>query len=405
VKLLVGFWSLFGIVVDPEHLSHGVVFALWVGTVFAVSVAGVFAIVAVARVFSPAFWRRGDSWLAALNLVFLALAFLGQGGTAWGAAREVGSTVVHGFFPTLAPRAIVTEWLLLCVFWFAFGVLQRMPARALFAPLECLAVSVSACLMWVGYAVCWYEACVHHDVTARLGWGVLVAAIHVVIGYSELVTASGPYVRMMARRGATARPVVPPGWRTRMQDWVDRTPEQPSQGWRWRYSAGELGGHLLRFTLGTSVLVALSILPFALHAARTPTLGAVVHAVLVVYLFSLLAFLFSFSRNAYDIPQVPSVLPRLAQFTTTLAAFVLAVASLAHPGNSLPWPVLMVALAAPLLTALAVFLLRVLPVRAATPRWGTAVGAAAVLAICLLPLHLAVTGFASDVVEGIAHRL
>ncbi|MFD6530683.1 hypothetical protein [Streptomyces sp. NPDC060184] len=348
-------------------------------------------------------WADGTRLLAVLQFALLLLAYAFSAGPRSGSsvsssssaeAADAAGRVLSGQLPDVLPPAIATQWALLTTLWVLFGVVTGLGRPALAVPFETVRGMVLLAVLLLCFTAAWMAPPAGDGVLGRAPSVVAVVVVVLLYGYlaavnRERVLTSPTALRRRAdvfedaERRSPDDPVIA-AFRAHAQQAVPRAPG-PGGPWAPALSV------VLRLALVWAVLLGIpaAVITWVYGTGRfdPPGLGAVVRFELLVLGVLQLIMLFSFRRSLDDRARVSPAVPRLIDLSLVLSAGLLAATEAARTPLALgPVPGWLLMAGPALVVAGLVFVLGVLPHRHRTPRWGTAVAAALVAAVLVLPL-------------------
>ncbi|MFB9392808.1 hypothetical protein ACFPM3_02220 [Streptomyces coeruleoprunus] len=326
----------------------------------------------VRAVCRPRFWHEGRA-LPLIQFVLFLVAYAFYSGGQTRSAAEAAGELLTGRLAQVAPLAILTHWVLVCLLWLWFGRLMGLSRRRLFAPLVELWMLPLSLVFVLMFTVAWMQVAVRGSALGPEAGAVLLVAVAAVQAYLAYAMENAAAVRD-GSRPATAMGRV-----------LGFAPPRPYAS-RWRVPLKGLLAGTAGLLLVQGLLAALISLPFWAGAFPVPSLRSVLHVELVLYSILLLIWCFAFRELVFEQPGVPAALPRFIDFSLALGACAIAATGLKHStvtlGTAPPW---LVALGPPLLVALVVFCLCLVTAVRRTPRWGTCLGVAVLAGVLVLP--------------------
>jgi hypothetical protein len=303
------------------------------------------------------FWRDGGKLTTLLSLTVLVLAYALYGDEQ---SRPLAGALVdlaREKLLAVLPLAVLTQWVLLWLFWMLFGLLMKVPAAQLVQP----AVIFNSLVVFSGLMVLFtlvFLGLARRDWGAAAGWYAVVFAAN----YLLIVIGNNPRNRPSGRGSWTLR---------------------------WKVAPRTVVLVTLLFTVVFTVIAA-AVWGFQASAHRgVPSLTAALRGELIVMsvLFLLLCLGFK-TLILKDNPGTPKVLLDFIDLTTALSAVVIALAGLAQSPVKLgSTPVWVIAVGPPLLVAAAILLFNLVPRSARTEarRWGLCLAASVVVALLVVP--------------------
>lgn len=296
----------------------------------------------------------------------------------------------------LLPIAILTGWTLLVGFWFLFCAVMGIPIRRTGRVLSGVGTFLAATVLLTLYSVVLAAAVRGQVATIVLGaLGILIA------NYLLLVAENNRRFHQQqaaAAAAGTARRGRPYGaWRTR----IFGNPSRPYH--RWRIPVGNQLIMLLVWSLVFGVVGGITV--SAVYASResgTPSIrGVVIVDIAVMTVFALFACV-SFRKEVLAAQDAPRVTLHLVDLSLAVSAGAIALTGVAHAPVSLgPVPAWLVAAGPPLIVALTVLTIHVLPARRHTPRWGAVLVVAIAAGLLVGPAKLAVEGGFSSIFQAL----
>lgn len=304
------------------------------------------------------FWRDGGKLTTLLSLTVLVLAYAFYGEEQ--PRPLVGALVdmVREQLLAVLPLAVLTQWVLLWLFWLLFGLLMKLPRAQLLEP----AVLFNSVLVFSGLMVLFtlvFLGLARQDWGAAAGWyAAVVAACYLLI-----VVGNNPR-----------------NWPSGRGSWT----------FRWKVEPRTV---LLVTLLFTAVFTVIAAAVWGVRASTSsggvPSLGAMLHGELIVmsvlFLLLCLGFKTVILKNN---PATPKVLFDFMDLTGALSAVTIALTGLAQSPLRLgSTPVWVIAAGPPLLVAAAILLFNLVPrsARIQTPRWGWCLVACVVFALLVVP--------------------
>lgn len=304
------------------------------------------------------FWRDGGKLTTLLSLTVLVLAYGFYGDEQ--PRPLVGALVelVREQLLAVLPLAVLTQWVLLWLFWLLFGLLMKLPRAQLVEP----AVLFNSVLVFSGLMVLFtlvFLGLARQDWGAAAGW------------YAAVVAAS--YLLIVVGNN-------PRDWPSGRGSWT----------FRWKVAPRTV---LLVTLLFTAVFTVIAVAVWGVRASTSsggvPSLGAMLRGELIVMsvLFLLLCLGFK-TVILKSNPATPKVLFDFMDLTGALSAVTIALTGLAQsPVRLGSTPVWVIAAGPPLLVAVAILLFNLVPrsARIQTPRWGWCLVACVVFALLVVP--------------------
>lgn len=329
-------------------------------------------------------WRNTGrlSTVLTFGLLIVAYAFYGddQSRTWWEAVKALATDQLLSVLPV----AILTQFMLMMLFWFLFGRLLGMPWKPLLDPVVNLLHVVTAGAGLLVFTVGLLGA-LHHQ-TGQLIAGLAGLAVW---GYLLTVLGASRASRTQTAQYEQARVAAgkPPRSRLYRFLWGD-----PSTGSRWVQPTGAMlmGVVLGSFIYGIFAAIAAAIMHWM--GRGIPGLGTTVQVELIVMTVALLAGCYLFRMEASMLPSTPPTLFHFADLSLALAACVVALTGLPNSEVTIgPVPVVVIAVGPALLVALAVYLVHVRAARRTTKGWSTTLAASLTAGLAAAPLKFVLT--------------
>ncbi len=263
----------------------------------------------------------------------------------------------------LLPVAILTGWTLLVTFWFLFCGVMGIPIRRTGRVLSGVGVFLAATVLLMLYSVV-VTAAVRGQVVT-----IVLAALGILVANYLLLVAEN------SRR--VHRP-----WRIPVR-------HQLFMLFAWSAVFGVVGAFIV-----ASV--------YASNGRGTPSVtGVLIVDIAVMTVFALFACV-SFRKEVLAVQDAPRVTLHLVDLSLAVSAAAIALTGMAHAPVSLgPVPPWLVAAGPPLIVALMVLAVHVLPARRHTPRWGTALVVAIAAGLLVGPAKLALEGGFSTIFQAL----
>jgi hypothetical protein len=278
---------------------------------------------------------------------------------------------------SVMPLAIVTQWVLLCVLWFLFGGLCRVPAWQLVKPI----LFPFGFLLVVGYLLLPSVSLVAL-VNGAGAWPVAVPLLAMVLGSYVLNLLAAPELAQTRRALHEAGSPAPAGWFGR---WYFGDPMRTRPRW------APAPGAILALPLG--IILIYTLVTFGVIVARgVPSTAGVVSVTLVAAAVLLLFALYQFRGKVLEQTEVPRSIFYFIDLTLALSALVIALAGQAGSQVTLgPVPPALIAAAPPLLVAAWVLFLSLRPWQG-TRNWQVCLIASVLAATAVYPFQLILTG-------------
>jgi hypothetical protein len=277
---------------------------------------------------------------------------------------------------SVMPVAILTQWVLLSLYWVVFGSVMGLPLWRLMAPVELVgAVLLFAVLLVLATVSVWALFNGEWDV-ARSAFLAMFVAMY--LGFVALSTRKYR-VDMADRRSSRF-------WRARVMAWGAGTPEKPAP--RWRPPPMLILLATLAFAVFVGIFSSIVFVVVFFVRSAVPSLAGVIRADLVICAIFLLVACYNFRAVNLGNADVPPALLSFIDLSLALSACAIALAGLPDSPVTLgSVPVWLVAVGPPLLVALTVFGLRLAPERH-TPRWQACLLASAIGGVLVWPISL-----------------
>ncbi|MCX5396878.1 hypothetical protein [Streptomyces sp. NBC_00102] len=340
------------------------------------------------------FWRDGTRLMAVIQFALLILAYAFSAGPRSRSSAEAAGHVLSGQLPDILPLAIMTQWGLLTALWILFGVLTGIGRSALLVPFETVGAMPVLGLFLVIFTAAWMAPPVGDGVLGHAPAAVAVTVMILLLGYFTAANRE----RVLSSPAALARraELFQDAARRSPDDIViaafsadaqRATPRRPRSGGPWVPAPSMV----LRLSALWAALLGgpAAVITFVFVAGpfEPPEFVTVARVELLVLAVFQVVLLFSFRRSLDDRARVSPVVPRLIDLSLILSAGLLAATEAARTPVALGGVPAWLLMGAPaLVVAGLVFVFGVLPHRFAARRWGTAVVAALVAAVLVLPL-------------------
>jgi hypothetical protein len=337
-----------------------------------------------------ALWRDTGrlSTLITFVLLVVAYAFYGdqQSRGWWEAVKDLGQDQLE----SVVPVAILTQFVLLVLFWLLLGRMLGMPWKALLEPIYDL---VRVAGLFVGLLI--FTVALLGALNGNAGYVVLGLAGLAATSY--LIGVSGSSLELRARYAAHERARAEAGKPPRSAVYTAMW-GSPDRSTRWRQPiGGVLFGLVLQlFVYGIFAGITAGIMHWMDRGV--PGLGPTLRIELIVATIAMLAFCYYFRTSASEQPDTPPILFHFVDLSLVLSAGVVALTGL--PGSSVtvgPVPSLVVAVGPSIVVAVVIFAVHLARGRSTTRNWGNAlvvsVGAGAVAVPVKLFLTAALVPF------------
>ncbi|GAA3248266.1 hypothetical protein ACFO1B_39285 [Dactylosporangium siamense] len=309
------------------------------------------------------FWRDGGKLTTLMSVTVLVLAYAFYRDEQPRPLARALVDLAHDKLLAVLPLAILTQWVLLWLFWILFGLLMKVPLAQLIQP----AVIFNSLLVFSGLMVLFtlvFLGVARRDWGAAAGWYAVVVAAN----YLLIVMGNNPRNRPSDRRGWT---------------------------YRWRIAPQTIVLVTLLFTVLFAVIAAVVWgVQRSMHRG-VPSLAGALHGELIamsaVFLLACLGFKTLILK---DNPGTPKVLLNFIELTTALSAVMIALIGLSQSPVKLgSTPVWVIAVGPPLLVAVAILLFNLVPRSARTeaPRWGLCLAASVAVALLVVPGRVILT--------------
>ncbi|MFJ4792898.1 hypothetical protein [Kitasatospora purpeofusca] len=373
---------------------------------------------AIARaVTSRDFWDDTGRLLGVAQLLLLVLAYaFGAGGQSRSFGAAVGD-ILSGQLPDLLPMAVATQWLLLSVLWLVVGASAGVRRSDLTAPFDAVRGMALIAVFVVAFTAAWMAPPSGTGPAGRLPAVVAVGAVLLLFGYLSAVSRGHEQRPDILRR---RREILEHSFR-RPGDVPGQTPSNrpeealiaallargqdrpaPPTGSIWLPAPALVLRLCLLWAALLGVPAAAVTWIFSTGHFPPPDLPGVLRVELAVLSVMVLMMVFSFRRNLDGRIRVSPAVPRLIDLSLLLSVGWLGLSGAwSSPVTLGPLPAWVVALGPPLVIALLVLLLGVLPRRRQTPRLPLALAVAVAAGPFVLPLRAAL----QHLLGGIVHAL
>ncbi|MFD7415129.1 hypothetical protein [Kitasatospora purpeofusca] len=373
---------------------------------------------AIARaVTSRDFWDDTGRLLGVAQLLLLVLAYaFGTGGQSRSFGAAVGD-ILSGQLPDLLPMAVATQWLLLSVLWLVVGASAGVRRSDLTAPFDAVRGMALIAVFVVAFTAAWMAPPSGPGPAGRLPAAVAVGAVLLLFGYLSAVSRGHEQRPDILRR---RREILEHSFR-RPGDVPGQTPSNrpeealiaallargqdrpvPPTGSIWLPAPALVLRLCLLWAALLGVPAAAVTWIFSTGHFPPPDLPGVLRVELAVLSVMVLMMVFSFRRNLDGRIRVSPAVPRLIDLSLLLSVGWLGLSGAwSSPVTLGPLPAWVVALGPPLVIALLVLLLGVLPHRRQTPRLPLALAVAVAAGPFVLPLRAAL----QHLLGGIVHAL
>jgi hypothetical protein len=354
---------------------------------------GLIQLVVNGKLWSRTFWSNSGKALPVLTCIMLVVSYRFAGvhdarplGTALADAADTG-------LPRLIPQSILTQLVLVTIFWFIFGRLMDLPWRTLAAPYGSLALGAAGLLLMFPITTMWLAlhragdpgtfALVLAGLIGLVGlWGYLVALYEC----SPLGRVEWKTRREQAQLGPS-QPDADPRTKRMLLRFVEEPP--PFRLWP---GLRRVLRHTRQLSASVAFVAVAISLPYWAGWLDPPRPTAVLRVELVIYCIGLLIALGRFRDLAFEIPDLPAAMTAFVDLTLALSASMVAIAALpganVTSGRAPPWTV---AIGPPLLVALLLLVAVLVPNRSSTPRWTTCLTVSGAAAVLLVPLQALIT--------------
>ncbi|MFD9060187.1 hypothetical protein ACFVZ3_01555 [Kitasatospora purpeofusca] len=359
---------------------------------------------AIARaVTSRDFWDDTGRLLGVAQLLLLVLAYaFGTGGQSRSFGAAVGD-ILSGQLPDLLPMAVATQWLLLSVLWLVVGASAGVRRSDLTAPFDAVRGMALIAVFVVAFTAAWMAPPSGPGPAGRLPAAVAVGAVLLLFGYLSAVSRGHEQRPDILRR---RREILEHSFR-RPGDVPGQTPSNrpeealiaallargqdrpvPPTGSIWLPAPALVLRLCLLWAALLGVPAAAVTWIFSTGHFPPPDLPGVLRVELAVLSVMVLMMVFSFRRNLDGRIRVSPAVPRLIDLSLLLSVGWLGLSGAwSSPVTLGPLPAWVVAVGPPLVIALSVLLLGVLPHRRQTPRLPLALAVAVAAGPFVLPLR------------------
>jgi hypothetical protein len=335
--------------------------------------AGLFA----KRQIDQKFWRDAGKLATVISFLLFVLAY---GFYSQEQRRTVGQALadlVREHLDAVLPLAVLTQWVLLLLFWFGFGLLVNVPLRSLLKPLEVVWAFVVLTGQVLLYTVVMMSLVEGSVTGAVLGAGALFGSI-----YLLLVGATATQRRQWSASAASGRRFarLVYGWGAGRSRWLPPP----------LLVVVCVAGFGLLYGIISMVVGAVYVI-----GDRPPaTMAGVVTVDLIVMAFVFLFVCYRFRADTLSEVEVPPALLHFVDFSLAISACAIAVVGLPNSPVTLgEVPVWLIAVGPPVIVAAMVFVMHLLRLRMTTPRWVACLVVAAVAGLLVGPAKI-VLGYA-----------